>query len=344
MARGHPADLEQELDSKHTRNKILQQAQTNRRVSFIPVDTTAGATDAETPWDISNTAQLQQWAQQHPTELLQALNELRQERDAALSCIEEWNDMVEKVDTAQAAALSAQGLKREALKKVKQLEADKIQLELETEGLEETIQGLHANVQQSRLATPSSTSPVRARRSKRPPDPPLFTEVDGEISLEDWIQRVRDKLTINKDHYEDDAAKAIYVISRTGGTAAQHIQAYRTNDPNHFTSHEDVIQTLSDIMGDPHKKDNMRRGFKSLRQKASETVRVVHSDVTTEQCGRGGQERLYSLSAKTNRWGIPPWEFPLSKYSDEGVVYRCYARRVPPWRCVMEQRLYDQLS
>ena len=67
------------------------------------------------------------------------------------------------------------------------------------------------------------------------------------------------------------------MISRTGGTAAQHIQAYRTNDPSHFADAEDVIQTLNDIMGDPHKRDNMRRGFKNLRQKSTDSFASFYS-------------------------------------------------------------------
>ena len=76
-------------DTEQQRSDILQQAQAHRRVSVIPEDASTGAKDAETLWDISNIPQLQYWAKHQPIQLLQALNELRQERDAALSCIEE---------------------------------------------------------------------------------------------------------------------------------------------------------------------------------------------------------------------------------------------------------------
>lgn len=157
------------------------------------------------------------------------------------------------------------------------MEADNIRLEHKTEELEQKIAELRANLHSPRQTTPSSTT-VGSKCSPKIPDPPLFTEVDGEVSLEDWILRIRDKLTINQDHYADDNAKAIYVISRTGGTAAQHIQAYRTNDAGHFTSAEDVIQTLNEIIGDPHKKDTMRRQFRSLRQKNTESFASFYSN------------------------------------------------------------------
>ena len=154
---------------------------------------------------------------------MQVLGELRQERDTALSCVEEWNSLVDKVDAAHAAALSAQHLKKVAQEKVRNLEAEEVRREHYMEELEEEIINLRAARHVlSRQTTPSSTV-LGTKRSQKIPDPPLFTEVDGEVSLEDWIQRVRDKLTINQDHYVDDNAKAIYVVSRTGGTAAQHI-------------------------------------------------------------------------------------------------------------------------
>lgn len=274
MVRSHTSDTPADMDQ--ARREILQKA-SHRRVSFLPEDTTAGPKDAGTPWDIQNVSQLQHWVKTNPAELLQVLGELRQERDTALSCVEEWNSLVDKVDAAHAAALSAQHLKKVAQEKVRNLEAEEVRREHRMEELEEEITNLRAARHvSSRQTTPSSTV-LGTKRSQKVPDPPLFTEVDGEVSLEDWIQRVRDKLTINQDHYVDDNAKAIYVISRTGGTAAQHIQAYRTNDPSYFAGPEDVIQTLNDIMGDPHKKDNIRRGFKSLRQKSSDPFATFYS-------------------------------------------------------------------
>ena len=144
MARSHSNSVEQD-PAQQARNNIVRQAQEHRRVSFLPVDTSAGADQAETPWDISNIKQMQYWAKQHPNNLFATFNELRQERDAALSCLEEWGDMVDKIDSAQIVALSAQELKREALQKVRQLEADKIRLEHETEELEQKISELRAN-------------------------------------------------------------------------------------------------------------------------------------------------------------------------------------------------------
>ena len=160
---------------------------------------------------------------------------------------------------------------------MRNLEAEEVRREHRIKELEEEIINLQtARHISSRQTTPSSTV-LGTKRSQKIPNPPLFTKVDGKVSLEDWIQRVQDKLTINQDHYMDDNAKAIYIVLHTGGTAAQHIQAYRTNDLSYFVGPEDVIQTLNNIIGDPHKKNNMRRGFKSLRQKSSDPFATFYS-------------------------------------------------------------------
>ena len=264
-------------DTEQQRDDILQQAQAHRRVSVIPEDVSAGAKDAETPWDISNIPQLQHWAKHQPAQLLQSLNELRQERDAALSCIEEWSDMVDKVDRANDAAMSAQHQKKVAQEKFRTLQSQNVDLEDRNARQEERIAELQADRSSQRQETPSSTVSGSNTRTPKVPDPPLYCEMDGDIAIEDWTQRIRDKLTINEDHFKDNAAQTIYVISRTGGTAAKHIQAYRTNDPKHFTNPEEVLSTLSDIMGNPNKKDDMRRGFKTLRQKATDTFATFFS-------------------------------------------------------------------
>ena len=92
MTRSHTSDTPMDMDE--ARNEILRKA-SHHRVSFVPENANAGPKDAETPWDIGNISQLQHWAKSNPAELLRVLNELRRERDTALSCVEEWNSMVD---------------------------------------------------------------------------------------------------------------------------------------------------------------------------------------------------------------------------------------------------------
>ena len=142
---------------------------------------------------------------------------------------------------------------------------------------EERIVELQADRSTQRQETPSLTVSGSNTCTLKVPDPPLYYEIDSDIAIKDWIQRIRDKLIINEDHFKDDAARTIYVISRTGGTAVKHIQAYRTNNPKHFINPEEVLSTLSDIIGNPNKKDDIRCSFKTLRQKATDTFATFFS-------------------------------------------------------------------
>ena len=107
MARGH------ELDP-YQREDILRRAETRRRTSFLLPDDTADAQDAATVLDIRNIPQLQYWVSNEPAAVMSVLIELRQERDAALSCIEEWDTMAARNDEAMEAAREAQAQRRTA--------------------------------------------------------------------------------------------------------------------------------------------------------------------------------------------------------------------------------------
>ncbi len=105
---------------------------------------------------------------------------------------------------------------------------------------------------------------------KRFPDPPVFSETNEDVTLDDWVQSIKDKLRLNGDDIGDNLDRATYVISRTRGTAARHILAYRINDDNYFKTPKQVISTLHEIMGDPNRRNVMRHSFKTLRQKNCE--------------------------------------------------------------------------
>ena len=263
MARGH------ELDP-HQREDILRRAETRRRTSFLLLDDTADAQDAATVLDIRNIPQLQHWVSNEPAAVMSVLIELRQERDAALSCIEEWDTMAARNNEAMEAAREAQAQRRTAQDKYRSLRQRNSQLETEVGRLEEQVATLEEGIP-PRQTTPSSTISGSKQRTAKTSDPPLFCQPDGDITLEDWTQRIRDKLTVNKDHFEDDTARTIYIISRTGGIAAEQIYSYRAEDPGYFATPDEVLSMLQDVMGNPNKRSDMRREFKALKMKATET-------------------------------------------------------------------------
>ena len=254
------------MDSHDKREDLLRRAETSRRTSFLVPnnDASAGPQDATTVWDIRTVPQLKHWVAKEPSAVMVALIELRQERDAAMACIEGWESMRADLDQAQDAAEEAQTQRQTAQEKYRSYREKNSQLQTEAGRLNERIAILEADIIR-RQSTPSSTISGSKQRTSKTSDPPLFCQPDGDITLDDWTQRIWDKLTVNRDHFEDDRAKTIYVISRTGGIAAEQIYSYQAEDPDYFATPDEVLSMLQDVMGNPNKRSDMRRGFKALK-------------------------------------------------------------------------------
>ena len=49
---------------------------------------------------------------------------------------------------------------------------------------------------------------------------------------------------MNKDHFKDDTARTIYIISCTRGIAAEQIYSYYIEDPDYFATPDTVLSIL----------------------------------------------------------------------------------------------------
>ncbi len=177
---------------------------------------------------------MQYWAKQHPIQLLQSLNKVWKERDAAFSYTKEWNTMVDMFDRANTAAMAAQHQKKKAQKNVRDLKSRNVELEDQNSCLEDCIFQLKITFSPKQKQASSSTLSAFENCNPKVLDPPLYCKIDSDIEIKDWTQQIRNKLTVNKNHLEDNSAGTIYVISCTKSTAAQYIQAYRINNFDHF--------------------------------------------------------------------------------------------------------------
>ncbi|SLM34528.1 t18348probable pol truncated-rice blast fungus magnaporthe gypsy retrotransposon [Lasallia pustulata] len=145
---------------------------------------------------------------------------------------------------------------QEAKKENARLKAELIPLRGELEAKDERIAQLdellmlaEQQVQQSCEAIPLSSVSITTKRSAKFPDPPVFT---GEITdgkdmspkFEPWVLHVHDKLQMNQDHFEMDAAKTAYVLTYLSGDAMDHICSYRAGDPNYFKTSDSVFREL----------------------------------------------------------------------------------------------------
>lgn len=116
----------------------------------------------------------------------------------------------------------------------------------------------------------STPVPMTGDKSTKLPDPPLLT--DGkDPKFEDWLSKMRSKLSANEDHYPTEKLRKAYVENRVGGKAADHL-APRLKDEaiNKYTTAEEMFKHLECIFLDPNRVINAKRNFKSLMMKTGE--------------------------------------------------------------------------
>ena len=274
-----------------------------RRTTLLSDDAATGIEEAVTPWDIKSKEQLIHWATIKPDDLLAVLNKLRYERDAALSCLENWQELEDKARNAIQLSKKSQIRFEDTRAKLTDEEAKNLVLHDEAETLKEEVEALKEDLAQYQGTldllraerdqayeerdrarevvrnTPTpSTHTISGKRSTKHPDPPILT--DGkEPTFDDWSLLVQDKLQVNEDHFASPAAQAIYVISRVGGDAAGHVSAYRTGGKaDYFKTPQAVIDVLSDVYADPDRERNARRVYMKLRQSQDQPFNVFYSE------------------------------------------------------------------
>ena len=81
-----------------------------------------------------------------------------------------------------------------------------------------------------------STPQPATTKSAKIPDPLVFTSAEGD-DIDNWLSKMRSKLTANADHYNTEALKMSYVENRVGGTASKHLAPrLRGNAVNAYTT------------------------------------------------------------------------------------------------------------
>ncbi|SLM33945.1 gag polymerase env [Lasallia pustulata] len=227
------------MDSINTQciEKLLKKTK-GCRISVVPANAPDGPEDAPIPGDIKNVEQLQHWAVNEPEEYLKWLNEFRYKQDEAFKGLQDCELEAKDERIAQ---------------------------------LDELLMLAEQQAQQSRETTPLSSASLTTKRSAKFPDPPVFTGeiIDGKDmspKFEPWVLHIHDKLQMNQDHFEMDAAKTAYVFTRLSGNAMDHINSYRAGDPKHFKTSDSVLNALREIYDNPNRRENARISFRELRQ------------------------------------------------------------------------------
>ena len=115
------------------------------------------------------------------------------------------------------------------------------------------------------VATTSfSTISQKEKRSRKLPDPPVFS--DGkEPNIDHWLAKMRSNLLANEDHMPTDILRKAYVENRVNGDAMRHMEArLRKGAAKPFETAEEMLELLERIYGDPNRKHTAMKALRAL--------------------------------------------------------------------------------
>jgi hypothetical protein len=285
--------MTRDVEPVEPRTTRLLRSTANRRVSLLPIDASAEAEKAATPWNINIEEQLFHWVSNQSDEVINILNELRSQRDLTLQLNEHWL-LVQDDHKKRAKQLEAAFDKNDELeKKINQLQgerlnfraeqrqADRPMLRQDTQPAEQRTNQKEASIRRPEVER-SSTSEARSQRESstlsgnengnnhhkfvKLPDSLIFTETDDSI-WETWNIKIADKLDVNANHYPTEKIRIAYVISRLEDDADQQTYAKRRVDASSlYQSLSELLKHLEEIYEDQNLIRKCRRKYVALKQ------------------------------------------------------------------------------
>src|ERR1700730_14641993 len=134
----------------------------------------------------------------------------------------------------------------------------------------------------------AGASPEGSKKTTKIPDPPILT--DGQDpTFESWKNQIQAKLSVNADHFANDAALIAYVFGRTSGNAQKHLNPrIGEGAPDPFRTAADMVTYLSEIYEDPFRVQNARREYRRLTMKSYEAF----TDFYTQFLHLAGEGRI----------------------------------------------------
>ncbi len=100
-------------------------------------------------------------------------------------------------------------------------------------------------------------------------DSSLFTD-EKESIWDDWQEKIRDKLEINVNHFDNDKAILVYIHSWISENAVKVILVRRQRDSlNSYSTINDLLDELAQLYNDSDKETNFQREYANLIQEKS---------------------------------------------------------------------------
>ncbi len=102
------------------------------------------------------------------------------------------------------------------------------------------------------------------KRSQKLSNSSLFTD-EKEFIWDDWQEKIRDKLEINIDHFNNDKAILVYIHSWISEDAVKVILVKRQRDLlNFYSTINNLLDKLAQLYDDSGKETNFRRKYANL--------------------------------------------------------------------------------
>jgi len=140
--------------------------------------------------------------------------------------------------------------------------------------LNQTLQNKLTEAQHHLQVTRNVTSSISilftfSKRSQKLSNSSLFTD-EKESIWNDWQEKIRDKLEINVDHFNNDKAILVYIHFRISEDAVKVILVRCQRDSlNSYSTINDLLYELAQLYDDSDKETNFRRKYANLSQEKS---------------------------------------------------------------------------
>ncbi len=208
-----------------------------------------------TLWNIKNVEQLQHWVEQDSEVILEDLNNLQTQRDLDVEAYELfdkilseqiWKTHFEKIDQA------------------------KEQLNLNLKKLQDQLMKLQHRLQLTKEDTFTSFIMFNSfKRFQKLLNSSLFTD-EKESIWNDWQEKIRDKLEINVDYFNNDRTILVYIHSWISKNIVKITLVRRQQDSlNFYSTIDDLLNELAQLYNDSDKETNFRRKYANLIQEKS---------------------------------------------------------------------------
>jgi len=206
-------------------------------------------------WDIKNVKQLQYWIKQDSEVFLEDLNSLQTQRDLDMKACE----LFDKISSEQ--------IWKTRFKKIDRAKKWSNQLN-------QTLQNKLTEAQHYLQVTRDITSSISilftfSKWSQKLSNSSLFTD-EKESIWNNWQEKIRDKLEINVNHFDNDKAILVYIHSWISEDAVKVILVRRQRDSlNFYSTINDLLNELVQLYNDFDKETNFRRKYANLSQEKS---------------------------------------------------------------------------